>query len=171
MSLEDEIGALRKAVEENTAALAEHTKLLKTGLNRASGAKTSSSTKSEEEEAPKKAAPKRTTTKKATAKKAQPRTAEDVRTGFGEFLNQIEDKAERTKVIETFIGPLNEHFGVTKLGQIGDDQANEALGYLDTLKAALEDGFDSLMETKLGFMSDDDSDEEGDDDDDDGLGI
>lgn len=96
----------------------------------------------------------------AKPKAAKEPTEEEVREKFGGFFNLEKDKGERKRLVQA-IGPILEHFGVTRITEVSADQRAEAIGYANTLIQAHElGGVDAVESAKLPFMSEDEAGEE-----------
>lgn len=155
MSLEDRIAALTSVTEALAATMAKNNELLSSGLKmgaeaRASAAPSSAaSTKAAEPTEMKgKGRP------PGSKNKPKAPTADEVRTRFGNYLNEGPgDRAERVENLQA----INAHFGISGRLSEGDPSIfPEALGYLDQLEkgetpdfmneeAAAEEGGESLV--------------------------
>lgn len=152
MSLEDAIRDLTAATEKHTAALEQFMKAAKAGT----AAKAEAPSKSEDKPAK--------TPAKAAKKSKQPwETEEGFLSACGEYLKAAETKEDRARIRGT-VQPILDHFGVEKFSAIGEDQREEAYGYVTKLHEALKDGgLDAAEEVDL-ELGNEDGDEGGNDD-------
>lgn len=151
MSIEDTIKANTAAIEALTEAVKSQNATVEKALNGKTTTTKPAGTKPA------------ATTKKTTKPKAL--TDADVRACFGPYLSGASDKATKARLIDT-TKPLLEHFGVSKLTDIAEEQRAEAIEYGNMLKAAFDEGgIDDAEAVKFPFSEDQDPDEEEEDDD------
>ncbi len=119
--------SLEAALAANTAALERHSDALD-ALIKAGGSSTG------------KGAGKPKPGGKRGGKKTKPWADETAYLeAFGGYLKGAETKPERKRVRAT-VGPILDHFGVEKISEIGEDDREEAYGYLQLLIAGWEEG-------------------------------
>jgi len=158
--------SLEQAMADLTAALKEHTALLKGGA--ANLAAKAGGTKPADKPADKpasKPADKAAASKPAAGnKKPKAPTEENLREKFGGYLSSVEDKAEKRRLTAT-VKPILEHFGVERVTEIPEEHRAEAIGYCDLLIAGFEeDGVDGAEAVDL-ELSNEEGDGEGEGDD------
>lgn len=163
MPLEEQLAANTAAVQALTAAIEAQTALIQSGVAKAAGKATAPAAAAEKPAA---------AAKPAAAKKAAPAakkapTEEALREKFGPYLSASTDKAEKRRLTAT-VKPILEHFGVERVTEIAEENRAEAIGYVETLHAAYEEGgIDAAEAVRLPFMSE----EEGEEEEEDGDGV
>lgn len=119
--------SLESALAANTTALERHADALE-ALIKAGGAVTGKGT----------GKPK--PTGKKGGKKTKPWADETAYLeAFGGYLKGAETKPERKRIRDT-VAPILDHFGCEKISEIGEEDREEAYGYLVLLIAGWEDG-------------------------------
>ncbi len=116
--------SLEKALEANTAALERHTAALASLVDGAGAAAGKGGKK----------------TGKKSDKKGKAKPWENEKTylaAFGAYLKGAETKPDRKRIRDT-VTPILNHFGVEKISEIGEDDREEAYGYLLQLVAGWE---------------------------------
>jgi hypothetical protein len=121
MSLEDEMKALRVAVEANTAALGKI-------LGAAAAKATAPAAAADKKDAAPAKADKADKTKKTKAP-----TEDEVRAAFGDWL-KVKDQAEREKR-KAMVPKIAEHLGVEKVTEGDDEARTKAMAILKDLMA------------------------------------